>query len=277
MAVAGFVKIYRDIKDHWIYKDPDHFKAWFEMLSNARYFEEPKTGTYEGIFYTLNYGEFIYGRLSWSKRLGISEQKLRTFINKLQSEGMIIATSRLTKLTIYKVVNCEKFNQQDNQQETQESIGSQACSNQEDILRLTSSQPAANQRPTTNEEGKEREEGKESINRLFESLWKLYPKKEGKGQVSKTQKEKLAKIGLEELSRAIERYKMAKAGKDKQYLQNGSTWFNSGHVDYLDANYQEKEDDSNGKNGYSRGSSESKRKPWELVSEADKEFFNQGF
>ena len=87
----------------------------------------------------------------------------------------------------------------------------------------------------------------------------------------------MAKIGLEELSRAIERYKMAKAGKDKQYIQNGSTWFNSGYVDYLDANYQKEEDCNNGETGYSGGSSQSKRKPWELVSEADKEFFNQGF
>ncbi|HWQ40565.1 MAG TPA: hypothetical protein VN456_00845 [Desulfosporosinus sp.] len=76
MADAGFVKVYRDIKDHWIYKDPDHFKAWFEILSNARYIEEPKTDTYEMIIYTLNYGEFIFSRSSWSKRLGISEQTL---------------------------------------------------------------------------------------------------------------------------------------------------------------------------------------------------------
>jgi len=138
MAASGFVKVYRDIKDHWIYKDPDHFKAWFEMLSNARYIEEPKTGTYEGILYTLNYGEFIFGRLSWSKRLGISEQKLRTLINKLQSEGMIKATSRLTKLTIYKVVNYEKFNRQDNQQETEEPQGFQVDVNQQPNQQPTS-------------------------------------------------------------------------------------------------------------------------------------------
>ncbi|SHN77441.1 phage replisome organizer N-terminal domain-containing protein [Desulfitobacterium chlororespirans] len=80
-----------------------------------------------------------------------------------------------------------------------------------------------------------------NINGVFESIWKLYPKKEGKGQVSKTQKAKLAKIGIEEMSRAIERYKKAKEGHERRYLQNGSTFFNSGYVDYLDENYQEAE------------------------------------
>jgi predicted phage replisome organizer len=79
---------------------------------------------------------------------------------------------------------------------------------------------------------------------FFEQIWQLYPKKEGKGQVSLTQKKKLYSIGLEEMTRAIERYVKAKQGKDKQYLQNGSTFFNSGYVDYLDANYQEDKPES---------------------------------
>lgn len=77
-----------------------------------------------------------------------------------------------------------------------------------------------------------------NVDDFFESIWKLYPKKEGKGQVSKTQKEKLHKIGYEELERCVKRYKEAKNGTDKQYLQNGSTFFNSGYVDYLDNNFE---------------------------------------
>lgn len=81
-----------------------------------------------------------------------------------------------------------------------------------------------------------------SIDDFFESIWKLYPKKEGKGQVSKAQKQKLFKIGIDEMTRAVNRYVKAKEGKDKQYLQNGSTFFNSGYVDYLDKNYKEQRD-----------------------------------
>lgn len=72
---------------------------------------------------------------------------------------------------------------------------------------------------------------------LFESLWKLYPVKKGKGQISDTKKMKLLKIGYDEMARAIERYKQYVESIDYLQYQNGSTFFNSGYVDYLDANY----------------------------------------
>lgn len=77
------------------------------------------------------------------------------------------------------------------------------------------------------------------INTFFETIWKLYPKKEGKGQVSESQKRKLHSIGVEEITKAIERYVKVKTGVDRQYLQNGSTFFNTGYLDFLDANYEE--------------------------------------
>ena len=75
---------------------------------------------------------------------------------------------------------------------------------------------------------------------LFESLWKLYPVKKGKGQVSDAKKMKLLKIGYNEMSRAIERYKKYVESVDYLQYQNGSTFFNSGYVDYLDENYTNK-------------------------------------
>jgi 2-oxoglutarate dehydrogenase complex dehydrogenase (E1) component-like enzyme len=80
---------------------------------------------------------------------------------------------------------------------------------------------------------------------FFEQLWKLYPKKEGKGQISLTQKKKLYSIGIEEMTRAINRYIEAKKGVEKQFLKQGSTFFNSGYMDYLDANYESDKPKSN--------------------------------
>lgn len=73
---------------------------------------------------------------------------------------------------------------------------------------------------------------------LFERLWSLYPSKKGKGQVSDTAKKKLLKIGHEELERAIQRYKTELEKEDWRKPQYGSTFFSSGYVDYLDANYE---------------------------------------
>ncbi len=77
---------------------------------------------------------------------------------------------------------------------------------------------------------------------LFERLWKLYPNKKGKGQISDSKKKKLLEIGFEEMERAIERYKVELKKDEWRKPQNGSTFFNSGYVDYLDANYEESKD-----------------------------------
>lgn len=72
---------------------------------------------------------------------------------------------------------------------------------------------------------------------LFEKLWELYPEKKGKGKVSDTAKMRLLKIGYDEMVRAIKRYIAYVDSIDYLHYQNGSTFFNSGYVDYLDANY----------------------------------------
>ena len=82
---------------------------------------------------------------------------------------------------------------------------------------------------------------KAAINEFFESIWKLYPSKKGKGQVSDSKKKALYDIGYDELSRAIERYKAGLARDEWRKPQNGSTFFNSGYIDYLDANFSEQE------------------------------------
>jgi hypothetical protein len=78
----------------------------------------------------------------------------------------------------------------------------------------------------------------EALALFEEKLWPLYPVKKGKGQVSLAAKQRLLKVGYEEMVRAIDRYK-AELERDCDWRrpQNGSTFFNSGYVDYLDANY----------------------------------------
>lgn len=82
---------------------------------------------------------------------------------------------------------------------------------------------------------------KAAIDEFFESIWKLYPSKKGKGQISDSKKKVLYDIGYEEMSRTIERYKAGLAKDEWRKPQNGSTFFNSGYIDYLDANYSEPE------------------------------------
>lgn len=79
----------------------------------------------------------------------------------------------------------------------------------------------------------------ESLDDFYESIWDLYPLKKGKGKVSKTKKQVLQRIGYEQIKRCVERYvsEINSTGKQK-YMMHGSTFFNSGYVDYLDENYE---------------------------------------
>jgi len=82
------------------------------------------------------------------------------------------------------------------------------------------------------------DKNKENISAYFNECWKLYPIKKGKGSISDTQKSKLYKLG-DEFKRCIERYNsyIKKEKIESKFIKQGSTFFNSGYVDYLDGNY----------------------------------------
>lgn len=107
----------------------------------------------------------------------------------------------------------------------------------------TNTDPFCIQNGTTEEKEREKEENKKTMcnadaDALFEKLWSMYPSKRGKGQVSEAKKRRLLDIGFKEMERAITRYKADLAENTWRKPQNGSTFFNSGYVDYLDKNYQ---------------------------------------
>jgi len=69
-------------------------------------------------------------------------------------------------------------------------------------------------------------------------IWNLYPKKKGKGTAITKIPKLIKKYGYEQIERCIQRYTLETKGKDIQYIKEGSTFFNTGYVDYLDENYK---------------------------------------
>ena len=123
-----------------------------------------------------------------------------------------------------------------------EFIGVVNCSSEEVVN--CSSEEVVN--CSSDKKEKKKDINKNSANAHFEHIWSLYPNKKGKGQVSDSKKKELAKISLEEWQRIIDRYKNSidtdhRSGFKRCY-QNGSTFFNSGYVDYTDENYAEPEE-----------------------------------
>lgn len=73
----------------------------------------------------------------------------------------------------------------------------------------------------------------------IEKLWNLYPNKKGKAIAIKKIPKLIKDHSYEQLERCIIRYSKEVEGKKQQYIKHGSTFFNTGYMDYLDKNYIE--------------------------------------
>lgn len=222
----GHIKFYRKFLDWGWYQDINTKVLFIHMLLKANW----KDGTFMGT--TVPRGSFVSSIKSLAYETGLTEREIRTGISHLKTTGEV--TSRATnKYSVFTIKNYDLYQPDDRQDDTQ----------------ATGERHSNDKRTTTIEERnkeKKKEDNiysasgdrKQQASALFEALWKLYPYKRGKGKVSDTQKQKLLKVGEDELKRSIERYKdELKRDASWRKPQNGSTFFNSGYVDYLDANY----------------------------------------
>ena len=80
---------------------------------------------------------------------------------------------------------------------------------------------------------------KKHIEQQVAHVWNRYPLKKGKAAAIKKIPKLIEQYSYEQLIRCIERYELGLQKETWRKPQNGSTFFNSGYVDYLDENYQE--------------------------------------
>lgn len=178
-------------------------------------------------------GQFVSSITRISAETGLTESQVRTALKKLKDTGYI-STKSTNKYTIYtvneyqKYIDCGQVAEATTEENTVVENGTKMEQTEEKVKE-------------TCEKSKENCEksNKKAINECFERLWKQYPNKHGKGQVSDTKKKVLYQIGEEHIQRALKRY-LDGLEKDASWRkpQNGSTFFNSGYVDYLDENYE---------------------------------------
>jgi len=177
-----------------------------------------------------------------ASRLGIKRQNAHTEYRALENAGIIITTVQATFTSPRMVAFAKDY-------ETWKHIGCnatalQACHSITDkqehsMAGMLEHDTGAMQKHSHRKQPLKQPLKQDDIDCFFESLWKLYPRKEGKGSVSKAQKKKLYEIGAEEMTRAVNRYsaKLTAEKTDRKFIKQGSTFFNSGYVDYLDANF----------------------------------------
>lgn len=112
--MCGWIKLQRDIMDHWIAQDNEYLAVWIRMLSEANF--ESQTKMFNGQVITVNRGQFIFGLDSYAEKTKVSVMRLRRLVDLLEKHQMINRVKR-AKYSLISIVNYDKY-QADNRQTT---------------------------------------------------------------------------------------------------------------------------------------------------------------
>lgn len=209
------------------YENTNVFRLFYHCLLHTNLEDKRYCGK------EIKAGQFVSSITRISAETELTESQVRTALKKLKDTGYL-STKSTNKYTIYtineyqKYIDCGQVAETTTEENTVVENG-------------TKMEQSVENAKETCEKSKENCEksNKKAINECFERLWKQYPNKRGKGQVSDAKKKVLYQIGEEHIQRALKRY-LDGLEKDASWRkpQNGSTFFNSGYVDYLDENYE---------------------------------------
>lgn len=103
----GWIKMPREIMNHWLWLDARKLQMWMAMVFMAQY-EARKTVMVDNVEVTLYRGDFFMSLRKLAQRLGCSKNTLQTFLRVLESQGMI---SRITmhKITIISILDFDLY------------------------------------------------------------------------------------------------------------------------------------------------------------------------
>lgn len=83
----SWVKLYRSIRSHWVWKDPHYLRAWLYLLINARWSDGHDL--WRGSLYECNRGELVVSVRALADELEMSRSKTVRFLHMLVETGMI--------------------------------------------------------------------------------------------------------------------------------------------------------------------------------------------
>ncbi|NEZ46519.1 DnaD domain protein [Clostridium niameyense] len=102
----GWIKLYRNIQEHWIWQDSQKLKWWLDILLLANHKDNKFLLGNELI--TIERGEHHTSELKLAERWGVSKTTVRKFLNLLESDHMI-ELKKSKKGTTLKVANYSDY------------------------------------------------------------------------------------------------------------------------------------------------------------------------
>lgn len=87
IAGTGWVKLYRDIQQHWIFEDPVKLKIWITLLSRASHKKNKVNVGYQLV--ELLPGQLVFGLNKFAGDINIERSKLYRIIKMMAADEMI--------------------------------------------------------------------------------------------------------------------------------------------------------------------------------------------
>ena len=112
----GYIKVYRDIRDHWIWEDSENLKAWLDLVMMAQH--EPKQLTFNNELLDVDRGSFITSVRKLADRWKWGKDRVLKFLRVLQKAKMIdrVADRKKTLITI---INYDFYQKKEGSKKTQ--------------------------------------------------------------------------------------------------------------------------------------------------------------
>lgn len=83
----GYIKLYRDIRDNWVWEDAEMLRAWIDILMLVNH--KDKKTPFDGRLILVKRGSKITSLRQLSQRWGWSKDKTGRFLDTLEADGMI--------------------------------------------------------------------------------------------------------------------------------------------------------------------------------------------
>lgn len=230
MADVKWIKITTDLFDDEKIKIIDTLPArdeiiviWFKLLALSGKVNQ------NGLLLMNNKIAYTQEMLSaiFNRDLNIIKLALGTF----ERFGMI----EIEENEIISITNWEKHQNIDGLDKIREKNALRQRKHRQKQLLLSDSNVTSNVTVTpchALEEDKEEDKDKKINKQDIDEVWQAYPRKEGKKDSYAKLPKVLTQYTKEQLIKAIKKY--TRTVSDKQYLMQGSTFFNGRYLDYID-------------------------------------------
>jgi hypothetical protein len=100
--MSGWIKLHRQLNNHWIWDKPEYLKWWLDILMQANI--EPKKVLIKNQLIEVERGDVVYSYETWANRWKINKSKVLRFLKMLEKDSMIVLKSETvtTRITICK-------------------------------------------------------------------------------------------------------------------------------------------------------------------------------